>query len=112
MPPTVRLDGRKHRIPRGLVGFFGDLEARSDISAVKGGRFVHRGRARDFETHVQYYNPHNISGGTLRVKVQNRGFVAYFNVEVIGGARDDVERYLRDYRVNGYDGSNGNGHSH
>lgn len=105
----IRLDGRKHQIPRCLNSFFGDLEARVDVSAVKGGRCIHRGRARDFKTHVQYYNSHNGTGGTLRVRVQYHGFITYFNLEVRDGAARDVMDYISMYRANGYGNQNGNG---
>lgn len=105
MSKMIRPDGRKHQIPRCLYDFFGDLEARADVNAVKGGRFIHRGGVRDFHTHIQHYNSHNGTGGTLRVRVQNRGYIAYFNLEVVDGAATDVWDYISNYC-----GHNGNGH--
>jgi hypothetical protein len=98
MPQTTRPDGRKGRIPKSLVDFFGDLEARPDISAVRGGKFFPRGYARRFIAKVQHYCPHNGSGGTLRIKAQNRGYVAYFNLDVIDGHAKDVVKYVADYK--------------
>jgi len=112
MSRKIRPDGRKHQIPRCMYDFFGDLEALADVNAVKGGRFIHRGRAKSFDARIQHYQHYNNSGGNLRVRVQYRHFIAYFNIEVINGSARDVADYIQKYKTNGYHSGNvqsGNG---
>ena len=105
MSNVIRLDGRKHQIPRGLSNFFSDLEARADVEAVETGKYI-PSSVKEFNASVQSYNETN---RTFRVRVEvrerNTGFVAYLGVRVKHGAARDVWDYIRHYG----NGKNGNG---
>ena len=98
MKQKIRPDGRKHQIPRTLYGFFSDLELTEGVEEIRGGRFLYRSRIRNFSTHMQFYDE---TSRVLRIRAQNRGFIAYFDIRIKPEAKQELEDYIMNYHSNG-----------
>ena len=97
MKDTINPDGRNHSMPRGVYGFFRDLEYLAGVESVNSGRFIPRNRVNGFEANIQFYDE---TSRTFRVRVGNRGFISYFGIRVSPDAKERVEEYIRNYGVN------------
>ena len=97
MKDTINPDGRSHSMPKGVYGFFRDLEYLAGVESVNSGRFIPRSNVKKFEAKIQFYDE---ARRTFRVKVGNRGFLSYFGIRVSPDARDRIEDYIRSYGVN------------
>ena len=97
MKQTIRPDGRHHSMPKGVYGFFRDLESFAGVESVDSERFIPRNNVKEFEANIQFYDA---SRRTFRVKVGNKGFLSYFGIRVSIDARNKVEEYIRNYCVN------------
>ena len=95
MKPVIRPSGKNHQIPRSLYSFWGDLEARADIECVGGGRF-RKVKTKKPDIRIQWYDE---GSRILRVRAQRWGRVAYFEVRVKKDCRNEVEGYIRNYRL-------------
>ena len=95
MKQKIRPDGRKHQIPRALYGFLSDLESTKGVEEVRGGRFLSKSEAKNFNAQIQFYDE---TLRVLRVRAQNRGFIAYFDLRVAPELKQEVEDYIRNYR--------------
>jgi len=97
MKDTINPDGRSHSMPKGVYGFFRDLEYLAGVESVNSGRFIPRNRVKGFEANIQFYDE---ARRIFRVRVGHRGFISYFGIRVFPDARDRVEDYIRNYGLN------------
>ena len=100
MKPKIKPHGRNHSMPRGMYEFFSDLESLAGVEAVDSGRFIPRNRVNGFEANIQFYDE---SRRTFRVRVGCKRFLSYFGIRVSPDAKDRVENYIRNYKVDGYE---------
>ncbi|MEM0465135.1 MAG: hypothetical protein QXW97_00335 [Candidatus Pacearchaeota archaeon] len=94
MKGTIRLDGKRHRIPSSLYDFYCFLELLPGVKINGGGRFICRNYANRFETKIQYYND---TTKTLRIKAQKGGFIMYCNLVIEPSKREEIEKAIKNY---------------
>ena len=95
MKHTIRPEGRHHSMPRGIYGFFSELESLANVESVNSGRFIPRRRVNGFEANIQFYDE---SRRIFRLKVASDGFISYPEIKVAPGAKEEVENYIKNYR--------------
>lgn len=92
---TIRVDGKKHNIPVGLVGIIDDMMI-EEISSVRTGKFCIKGRRNNYGINIKYYNP---TGKKLKIVVQRRDFCQELFLKVDPSEREYVEGRLREYKL-------------
>jgi hypothetical protein len=81
-----------------MFEFFSGLESLVGVEAVNSGRFIPRSKINGFEANIQFYDE---CRRTFRVRVACEKFISYPTITVSSDARDKVEDYIKNYRVDG-----------
>ena len=93
---TIRLDGKKHSIPRCFENLLYDLENLAGIRNIGTGRF----RARNYRTRncveIKYYDEHTPK---MKITAHKGRFSQDFYLRVTPSEREYIESRLREYKI-------------